>query len=411
MDPNPRPWPGRKGATALVLVAALAGPCGAAAAETPARDAAHAGAALGVDLYRSFAAQDGNLFFSPYSISEALAFLSAGADGNTRHEMLGVLHWTQPADRMAGAFAAQDLELERAAQDGVTVSVANGLWYQRGHEPSTPFLETARRDYRSEVRVADFSGNVSVPQREINDWVGAKTAGKIPDLFPAGSLTHRTRLVLANAIYFKGRWASPFKAQRTAPRPFYTATGQSITAPAMTRTAEFRTTGVDACELLELPYSGGLSMVILLPRTRDGLPALEQRLTEAALSHWLAALDLAGPQEMDVTLPRFKVDYSVELTTSLARLGMTTAFVAGKADFSPINGGGDLYVSTVLHKAFVDVNEEGTEAAAATGIAVASFAVRRSLRFTVDHPFLFLIRDASTGSLLFLGRIVDPRAK
>ena len=400
------------GAIAFALLAALTGPRGAAAAETPAAGAAHAGAALGVDLYRTFDAQGGNLFFSPYSISEALALLSAGADGSTRKEMLDALHWTLPPDRLAAAFGAQVLLIDGAAPDGAVVSVANGIWYQRGHEPNAPFLETARRDYRSAVREADFTGDVSIPQREINDWVGGKTAGKIPDLFPDGALTHSTRLVLANAIYFKARWAQPFNPRHTAPRPFFTAVGQSVMAPTMARTARFRTTGADACDLLELPYSGGgLSMVILLPRTRDGLPALEQQLGEAALSRWLAALDQAGSQELDVTLPRFKLAFSAELTKSLAQLGVVTAFVPGGADFSPIDGGRDLYVSTVIHKAFVDVNEEGTEAAAATGIGIKSAAVQMSRSFRVDHPFLFLIRDTSTGSLLFLGRIVDPRPR
>jgi serpin B len=407
-------WPRQylPGAVALALFAGLAGPRVAAAEETPARDAANAGAALGVDLYRLIAPQDGNVFISPYSISEAIALLSAGADGKTKQEVLRTLHWTTPSSSLAGAFGAQDLQLDRAAHDGAVLTVANGLWYQRGHVPLTAFLETAQQAYRAEVRVADFSADLPVARHMINYWVNKKTEGKIPELLPAGALTPFTRLVLANAIYFKGKWERQFKAALTVPKPFFTGAGPGVPTPTMTHSARFKIADSAACDLLELPYAGGeLSMVILLPKTRDGLPSLEQALSAASLAQWLASLDQAGRQEVDVSLPRFKMSYSADLTKPLAQLGMATAFSERGADFSRINGQRDLYVSGVLHKAFVDVNEEGTEAAAATGIVVTSFAVEMSRKFTVDHPFLFLIRNTSTGSLLFLGRIVDPRTQ
>jgi serpin B len=396
---------------AISLVVVLAGPVRADAAGPPAKDAANAGAALGVDLYRLFSAQDGNVFFSPYSISEALALLSAGADGTTRREILNTLHWSLPADQMPEAFGAQDARLDEASKDGAILSVANSLWYQRGHEPRAAFLRVARQEYRSEVRIADFSADIPVSQRMINNWVEKKTGGRILDLLPSGALTPRTRLVLANAIYFKGRWERPFDERATAPRPFFTLQGQSVMTPTMARADEFRTWGADSCELLELPYAGKkLSMVILLPRTRDGLPALEQRLSSTVLAQWLASLDLAGREDLAVTLPRFTMTYAAELKKPLSQLGMEAAFNPTEADLSGINGGRDLFVSTVLHKAFVDVNEEGTEAAAATGVAVVKLDVVIPRKFPVDHPFLFLIRDNLTGSLLFLGRIVDPRA-
>jgi serpin B len=411
MDLDRRARPRLQGAAALALSAAIAAPSCPGAQEAPARDAANAGAALGVDLYRIVAQQDGNVFISPYSISEALALLAAGADGKTRQELLRTLHWAQPAGDLAGAFGAQDLQLDRAAHDGPVLTVANGLWYQRGHVPLAAFLEAAQTSFRAEVRVADFSADLPVARHMINYWVNRKTEGKIPDLLPAGALTPFTRLVLANAIYFKGRWEQQFKASLTVPKPFFIGPGPGVPAPTMNRHAHFRTAGAPLCDLLELPYAGGeLSMVILLPRTHDGLPSLEQALTAASLAQWLASLDLAGRREVDVSLPRFKATFSAELTKPLQRLGMATAFSEREADFSRINGQRDLHVSGVLHKAFVDVNEEGTEAAAATGIVLKSLAVEMPLRFEVDHPFLFLIRDASTGSVLFLGRIVDPRA-
>jgi len=410
MDPGRRRWPALQGAIALALAAALAGPCGAAAADGTAGDAARSGASLGIDLYRGLAAQGGNVFLSPYSIAEALAVLNSGAKGKTKLELLQALHWTLPTGGMAASFGAQDLQLDHAAQGGATLAVANGVWYQRGREPLASFLQTARQEFRAEVRVADFSADLPVSRRMINYWVEQKTGGKILDLMPAGALTPRTRLVLANAIYFKGKWAQPFKPELTRPGPFFTAPGANATAPLMSQSAHFKTAGQDACELLDLPYGGGeLSMVILLPRKRDGLPALAQSLRAESLPQWLAALDQARPREVDVVLPRFKLAYSAELTGPLQHLGVSTAFMQGLADFSDINGGRDLYLSAVLHKAFVDVNEEGTEAAAATGIVMKSLAVEMPRKFTVDHPFIFLIRDTSTGSILFLGQVVDPR--
>ncbi len=398
------------GRMVLAALAAAALPVVAGAA-TPAQDAAQSGLASGVDFYRIFSAQDGNVFFSPYSISEALALLSLGAGGRTQTEILHTLHWNRSPDRLAAAFGAQDTEVEGAARDTMTLSVANGIWYQRGQEPRRTFLEEAQAAFHAEVRVADFAADLPVSQHMINYWVEKKTGGRIPILVPPGTLTPRTRLVLANAIYFKGRWAAPFEKGRTAPKPFYTADGQSVMTPMMWQEAHFKVASADGCDLLELPYAGGaLSMVIALPKTRDGLPALEQGLTAAGLSQWFSLLDGAGRHQTLVALPRFKMNFSVELTKALAQLGMVTAFVDREADFSQINGRRDLYVSAALHKAFVDVNEEGTEAAAATGLALHSLAVERAQAFTVDHPFLFVIRCGPTGSVLFLGRVGDPRS-
>jgi len=406
-------WPGpaRNGALALALGAALAQPRGAAGQDAPARSAAGAGTALGVDLYRIFAAGDGNVFFSPYSVSEALALLSSGADGRTRQELLKALHWTQGPDQVPAAFGDQDLQLEAASQGGTVLSVANSLWCQRGHEPRAAYIAAARKYFRADVRIADFAEDLPVCQHMINYWVEAKTGGKIRALIPDGALTPRTQLVLSNAVYFKGSWERPFDPRRTAPMAFFAAHSLRIMAPTMERTGKFRTKGLDACELLELPYAGGkLSMVIVLPRARDGLSALETSLGAAELSLWLASLDSAGAQELDVMLPLFKMTYAADLANPLAQLGVEAAF-RPEADFSGINGRRNLFVSNVLHKAYVEVNEEGTEAAAATGAVVtAKLAVEMPRRFPVDHPFLFLIRDSSTGSLLFLGRVVDPRA-
>jgi serpin B len=397
-------------AAALALAAGPAARRAAADAEFESQQAAKAGTALGVDLYHSLASGDGNVVYSPYSISEMLALLSAGAAGKTRDELLGALHWVQPTGSLAGAFREQDDLLGRAAVDGAILNVANGLWYQDGNPPNRVFLATARDDFRSEVRGVDFLTSAPVVRLEINAWVDSKTAGKITNLIPESALGPRTRLALANAVYFKGKWEHPFKADRTAPGPFFVAPGRSVMTPQMSETDGFKVASGPACELLELPYLGRLSMVILLPDARDGLPALEQGLSASSLATWLASLDSSRPQHTHVTLPKFRIEYSVGLVDALRRAGVVEAFDPLGADFSGISGKPhDLHVSAVLHKAFVDVNEEGTEAAAATTVVMQSFAVEMSREFRVDHPFLFLIRDNTTGSLLFLGRVADPR--
>jgi serpin B len=396
---------------ALVIALTLAGaPRAAPAAEGPAREAAESGQALGIDLYRIFSSEDGNFFFSPYSISESLALLGTGAAGKTQAEILRTLHWTGPAEQMAGAFGDQDQQIVHASRDGLTLSVANSLWYQRGQPPRAAFLERAQSDFHVDVRVSDFAADLPVAQHMINYWVEKKTEGRISNLVPPGTLTPRTRMVLANAIYFKGLWASPFKAEETAEKPFYTADGRSVLTATMRQEASFKVAEADGCVLIELPYVGSeLAMVIVLPQARDGLPSLELGLMGPTFARWMAAVDAADKVKTELLLPRFKMTYSTELTKALARLGMVTAFVERQADFSAIDGKHDLWVSGALHKAYVEVSEEGTEAAAATGFGMKSLAVVRPRLINVDHPFLFAIRDTASGTVLFLGRIVEPR--
>jgi serpin B len=395
-------------AGALALAAGLASQRAAAEPVADSQLAAQSGAALGIDLYRSLSSKGGNLVYSPYSISEMIALLSAGAAGSTRDELTRALHWARPDDRLPGAFREQDDLLGRAAGSGAILNVANGLWFQNGDSPKKAFLDTARDDFRSEVRGVDFATGAPVVRLEINAWVGQKTAGKIPDLLPEKALGPQTRLALVNAIYFKGKWEHPFRADRTEGGPFFVSPDRSVTVPQMSETENVKVAPGPDCELLELPYLGGLSMVILLPAARDGLPALEQGLSASSLEAWLASLDFSRPQHTRVTLPKFRMEYSVGLIDALKQAGVVEAFDPLRADFSAINGRRDLHVSAVFHRAFIDVNEEGTEAAAATFVGVAALGVQMSKEFRVDHPFLFLIRDNTTGSILFFGRVADP---
>jgi serpin B len=395
--------------TVIAVLAAFLGPGLLAAQEPAAREAAESTSAFGVDLYRRCDAQRGNIVLSPYSLSEVLALLSEGASGKTQEEMLHVLHWKLAPAAMAEAFAAQGTGLDRSAHGDALLSIANGLWYQQGRPPLGPFENIARSDFRAELRAVDFVGNSAAIGPEINGWVAQRTAGKISDLFPEGSVTRDTRLVLANAVYFKGRWAHKFDAEKTALQTFHTTLFRSVQVPMMPENAKLKAASVNDCDLLELPYAGGdLSMVVFLPKLRDGLAALEQSLSPEAFASWLASLDAARPREVDLRLPRFKIAYAADLVAPLKQLGMPTAFARDGADFSGINAEHDLSLSIVRQKAFIEVNEEGTEAAAATGAGMVAFAVELPQRFIADHPFLFLIRDRLTGSPLFLGRVTDP---
>jgi serpin B len=374
--------------------------------------AAQSGSSLGIGLYHSIAAGSGNVVFSPYSVSEIVALLSTGAAGQTKDELLRALHWDRPSDQLPAAFAAQDRILSHAAQGDVTLLVANGLWYQQNEPPVDSFLQIAKDDFGSEIRGADFVAGSSAAGLEINSWVERKTLGKITGLLPRGKLDRNTRMALVNAVYFKGRWEHPFDARGTLPRPFYILPETSVSVTQMTVRGSFRAASDSACEFIELPYKGGeLSMVILLPKELDGLTALEGGLDPVSLTVRLAALDFTPERQVHVTLPRFKMTYSVELTEALRNSGIAAAFDSSEADFSAINGKRNLYVSTVLHKAFIDVNEEGTEAAAATFGGMMALGKPVSDEFRVDHPFLFLIRDNLTGSLLFIGRVEDQRTE
>jgi serpin B len=396
-------------AVLLSTAAALAAPDGLA--QEAARHAALSGEALGSDLYPFLAAGGGNIVFSPCGISQTLALLTAGAGGQTKQELIHALHWEQPPTLMAPSFESQNRLIERANQGDATLLVANGLWFQRGGEPRPAFLQAARDEFGAEIREADFIGDAAGATHEINTWVGLRTQGKIPDLLAEGTLSAKTRLALVNAVYFKGKWEHPFAASGTAGRPFYVRPEEGVLALQMSERAGLKAVSGPDCDLLELPYhGGGLSMVILLPRAHEGLPALEARLDPSSLLEWLATLDFASVRNIHVTLPRFKMTYAVGLVPALKRLGVTAAFDPVDADFSAISGNRGLHVSTVLHKAFIDVNEEGTEAAAATFGGMAALGIERSDEFNVDHPFLFLIRDNDSGSILFLGRVLDPRA-
>jgi len=289
----------------------------------------------------------------------------------------------------------------------VQISVANSLWPQKDHPFLPEYIGLLKQDYGTSVTPLDYAGDTEAARRTINNWVEAKTNHKITDLIKRGVLDSTTRLVLANAIYFKGDWADQFDPKLTTDQPFHLATGKDVTCQLMTRKGNYPYAETPDLQVAELPYAGGdLSMMVLLPRTVGGLTALENEFTEAKLTEWTKAL---RTREILVSLPRFKLTCEFSLGKTLAAMGMPDAFT-GKADFSGMDGTHSLAISEVVHKAYVDVNEEGTEAAAATGVIMRMTAIMRETVFRADHPFLFVIRDNHTGSILFLGRVMNPAA-
>ncbi|MBP7828039.1 MAG: serpin family protein [Verrucomicrobia bacterium] len=400
------------------LIVALAVMLTACAKEQPGNDSTAVPAdlvagntAFALDLYHRLAVQEGNLFFSPHSLSTALAMTHAGARGETERDLAALLHFTLPSDQVPGAFGALDRRLgEISKQKQVRLSVANSLWGQRDQPFTDQFLAVTRQHFGAQIGLVDFVGAAERARQKINTWVARKTGDKIQNLLAPGAVGPTTRLVLGNAIYFKGDWARPFDRSATAPADFFVTPTRSVQAPLMYLKTKIRGQSFDGFSAFELPYQGEtLSMIVLLPEARDGLAALEATLTANHLHNWLAALDAARPEEAMVYLPKFKLEWKSDLKPTLAALSRGVAFDARQADFSGMTGNRDLFISAVIHQAVVEVNEQGTEAAAATGVVVALTDLPPPPRvFRADHPFIFLIREKSSGSVLFLGRVVDP---
>lgn len=362
-----------------------------------------------LDLYAKLMSREGNLFLSPYSISSALAMTYGGARGNTAKEMADVLGFTLKDDVIHATFGALTDSLNEKGRLGdFELSVANALWGHKGHGFLDSFLDLARY-YGAGLNQVDFERDTEGARRTINAWVEKETRDKIKELIKPGVLSAATRLVLTNAIYFKGNWASKFEEKYTKDEIFKTAGDVPVMTPMMHKTGEFGYMETDTFQALELPYVGDdLSMVVLLPRETEGLGALEKSLAVESLDAWMAKI---SKQEVIVSLPKFKMTSEFDLAGVLQAMGMKDAFRPEAADFSGMTGRKDLFIDAVVHKAYVDVNEEGTEAAAATGVVMKLTAVRdRQPVFKADHPFLFVIRENASGSILFMGRVMNPAA-
>ena len=364
---------------------------------------------FGLALYQVLRQEEGNLFYSPFSISLALAMAYAGARGQTEQEMAQALRFTLPQDRLHPAFNALLLDLDRRAEEAddeaFQMSIANSIWGQRDYAFLQEYLDVLARNYGAGMRLADFMNAPEEARVAINDWVSEETEERIQDLIPEGVIDTLTRLVLANAIYFKASWSEQFEEGDTRPQDFHLLDGSVVSVPMMHQSATFRYGESQGVQAVELPYVGDqVAMLILMPQS-GGFENFESSLTPEVLQSLIASME---PRQLALGMPKYEIRSSFGLVPALADLGMSTAF-GSEADFSGIDGTRDLYISDVVHQAFVAVDEAGTEAAAATAVIIGVTSMPLApFELTLDRPFVFLLRDVQTGAILFAGRLVNP---
>jgi len=368
-----------------------------------------------LDLYQTIKERGGNLFYSPYSISLALAMTYSGARGETEQQMADTLCFVLSQDRLHPAFNSLDIELSRRGEGakgkdekGFRLNVVNAIWGQKDYKFLSEFLDVLAENYGAGLRILDFASAPEESRLTINNWVSDQTEGRIKDLIPQGLIDSLTRLVLTNAIYFNAAWQEPFEEDATHDGTFYLLNGDEITVPMMRQTESFGYGEGDGYQAVELPYDGReVSMVILLP-TAGNFESFEDSLDAQRLDEIIGGLEY---RRVALTMPKFEFDSDFSLGETLAAMGMPVAFSSG-ADFSGMTGNRELFIADVVHKAFVSVDEAGTEAAAATAVVMpmAIMPPEEPIEVTVDHPFVFLIRDIETGTILFIGRVVNPSA-
>lgn len=408
----------RLSALAALLAAACAAPApdaqpgpAAAAVEQPATasNVASGNAAFGVALYQRLATEPGNLFVSPLSIAGAFGPVAAGAEGETRAAIARAMRFPSSGPALHPALGGLLRDLERTGE-GTTLSIANALWVQQGFALEPAFAQTVRERYDARLENLDFARAAAAAAARINAWASEETRGRIPELIAASSLDADTALVVTNAVYFLGDWAEPFNASNTAEQPFHLPGGSTRPVPLMYRKGQFRYFETDGFQAIDLPYKDErLAMSVFLPRARDGLPAFEQDLGDESLREWLRRLDAEQPREVRLHLPKLEIAEDYQLAPMLTAMGMGIAFTPHRADFRGI-ADADLFISQVIHKSFLRIDEKGTEAAAATGIEIEVTSAPRvpPVVFRADRPFFLVIRDKESGALLFMGRIVSP---
>jgi len=372
--------------------------------------------AFALALYQALKGEEGNLFYSPYSISLALAMTYAGASGETAQQMAATLHFILEQARLHPAFNWLDAELARRGEGaqgkdgkGFRLNIVNAIWGQKDYEFLTEFLDVLAENYGAGLRILDFINEAEQCRATINDWVSDQTEGRIENLIPEGAIDELTRLVLTNAIYFNAAWKYPFNEKVTANGPFYLLDGGQVTVPMMRQTESFGYTHGNGYQAVELRYDGDeLSMVILLPASGN-FESFEKELEAQRVDAIIG--DMQNTQ-VTLTMPQFKFESQFSLKDTLAEMGMRDAFSPDDADFSGMTGNRELFISDVVHKAFVAVDEAGTEAAAATAVIVGTTSApgEPPAEVTIDRPFIFLIRDIDTGAILFVGRVLNPGA-
>jgi serpin B len=368
--------------------------------------------AFAFNLYKLLSEEEGNLFYSPYSISVALAMTYAGARGDTETQIADTLQFYLSQNQLHPAFNSLDQELASRGEgakgkdgEGFRLNIVNAIWGQKDYAFLVSFLDTLAENYGAGLRIVDFITETELSRITINDWVSDETEGRIKDLIPQGAINQMTRLVLTNAIYFNAAWQYPFEEDATSPGVFYLLNDDEVTVPMMEQQESFSYLKGDNYQVVELPYDGQeLSMVIILPDPGQ-FASFEETIEYQKIEDIIESLER---REVRLRMPKFEFDSSFSLKKALTEMGMPVAFSDG-ADFSGMTGKKDLFISDVIHKAFVSVDEAGTEAAAATAVIMELTAMPETpLEVTLNRPFIFLIRDIETGAILFVGRVINP---
>jgi serpin B len=364
------------------------------------------------NLYQTLKKEDGNIFYSPYSISLALAMTYGGARGETAKQIADTLHYLPAQNALHPAFNNLTVELGKRGEGamgkdgkGFRLSIANAIWGQKNYTFQPAYLDLLAENYGAGLRILDFKAAPEPSRETINKWVADQTADRIKDLLPKGSINPLTRLVLTNAIYFNAAWKLPFKAEATAPGPFHLASGTDVTVPMMKQTDNFGYAKSGNYVAVDLPYDGNQLSMVILTNQSGNFNDFEATLTAPAVK---AIIDNLKNTRVALTMPKFSFQSEFGLKDTLKEMGMVAPFQES-ADFSGMSTQSDLHIDDVIHKAFVAVDEAGTEAAAATGVVVGTTAMPpEPVSVTLDHPFIFLIRDITTGAVLFIGRLMNP---
>ena len=358
------------------------------------------------DLYQQMKDMGGNFFISPYSISTAFAMTYAGARDETEQQMADTLHFTLPQESLHAAFAKLD-SLFKEMVEWFRLNIANAIWGQEGYDFLPTYLELIKTYYGCDLHLLDFINEPGEAIQEINQWASDQTEGRIKNILDSSSIHPLVRLILANATYFKANWAHKFNENNTSNDNFYLLDGSTVTVPMMHQQQQFDYAEDDTYQAIRLPYTGNkMAMTVLLPRAGE-FESFENSLDAQILKE---IVDKMEPKQVDLSLPKFTFESTYRLETVLAEMGMPIAF-SGAADFSGMTSDTSLFIGSAIHKSFVSVDEVSTEAAAVQGnVIVVSATPAPTVRFTANRPFIFLIQDLETGSILFIGRTLNPAA-
>jgi serpin B len=362
-----------------------------------------------LEIYKKIRPEGGNIFFSPYSISTAFAMTYAGARSETEKQMAQTLHFSLAQKQLHPAFSTLQSKLQSLQEEfDFKLNIANALWIEKSYELLSEFLDVNRKYYDANLFFLDFKKETEKSRLKINSWVEEKTEGKIRDLLSEGIITALTRLVLTNTIYFKAEWEKQFHADNTKTDDFWFTAEKKTKVEMMHQKGYFGYKENETLQVLEMWYKGRvISMFVILPKKIDGLCDVESQLNSSTLKDWTSNLK---SQEVKVYMPRFRTSKNVNLKDILVSMGMSDAFTMN-ADFSGMEPKKELYITDAVHKAFIDVDEAGTEAAAATAVVMgikSALPIKEPRVFKADHPFMFLIRDNGTQSILFMGRLTNP---